>query len=332
MTRANTDNSYPRTSGKLLVALLMTSFTIATLASEAVAFPVSPSTLTYTASIQNPTPESQTITFRKKSMVARPWRASDDAAWMTISPSSGTIAREQDQVTVQVSAVGLAEGTYNGTVSIAIEDKRGRTQVMLVPVTFVVTGGTTTPVPSILLNPTSLTFSGTAGGTAPPSKLFSLTNPTGGTLNWSLSESEAWLGLNVTSGTTTTEIDSISANISTAGLAAGTYTTAITVTASGASNSPQTLPVTLTLNPPTPTTNGSATLTWSANMEEDLAGYNVYVGTQPGVYGPPIPTGLNTTYTVGNLTGGKTYYFSVTAFDNAGNESQHSIEVSKPIL
>lgn len=330
MTCGNIHNSYPKISETLLVVLLMTSFTVATLVSEAVAFPVSPSTLTYTASTQNPTPGPQTITFSKKSMVARAWKASHDAAWMTISPSSGTIAREEDQVTVQVSAVGLAEGTFNGTVSIGIEDKRGKTQVMRVPVTFVVTGGTTTPVPSILLSPTNLIFSGTAGGTAPPSKLFSLTNPTGGTLNWSLTESAAWLGLNVTSGTTTTEIDSISANISTAGLAAGTYTTAITVTASGASNSPQILPVSLTLSQPT--TNGSATLTWSANTEEDLAGYNVYVGTQPGVYGSPIPAGLNTTYTVGNLTGGRTYYFSVTAFDTSGNESEHSIEVSKPIL
>ena len=100
--------------------------------------------------------------------------------------------------------------------------------------------------------------------------------------------------------------------------------------ASGATNSPQTIPVTLTLSPPT--TTGTVTLTWAPNTETDLAGYKVYVGTQPGIYGAPISMGNTTSYTTGNLTSGRTYYFSVTAFDSAGNESQHSTEVSKPIL
>jgi fibronectin type 3 domain-containing protein len=156
-----------------------------------------------------------------------------------------------------------------------------------------------------------------------------LTNPTGGTLTWTLSESAAWLGLNVTSGTTTTEVDSISASVSTTGLAAGTYSTAIIVAASGSTNSPQTIPVTLTLT--APTTNGTASLSWDPSTDTSLAKYNLYMGTQPGVYGPPVAVGMNTSYTAGNLTGGKTYYFSVTAVNGAGSESQHSNEVSKTI-
>ncbi|MGH7146711.1 MAG: hypothetical protein ACREIJ_02265 [Nitrospiraceae bacterium] len=42
--------------------------------------------------------------------------------------------------------------------------------------------------------------------------------------------------------------------------------------------------------------------------------------------------GMITSYIAGNLTSSKTYYFSVTALDSAGNESQHSTEMSKPIL
>ena len=89
------------------------------------------------------------------------------------------------------------------------------------------------------------------------------------------------------------------------------------------------VPVTLTLTPPT--TTGTATLTWDANAETDLAGYNVYMGTQSGVYGAPISIGNTTSYTVGNLTGGRTYYFSLTAVDGAGNESERSAEVSKAV-
>jgi hypothetical protein len=308
----------------------MSALSTAVMTSEVLAFPVAPSTLSYSASKESPAPPAQSVTFSKNSIVPKPWTTSSDVTWITISPSTGTIAREQDQITVQVNATGLPIGTYSGNVRIAIEDKRGRTQIMPVPVTLVVGGGTPTPTPSMLLNPVSLNFSGTAGGAVPSAKTFTLTNQTGGTLTWTLTKSAAWLGLNVTTGTTTNEIDSISASITTNGLAAGTYSAAITVAASGASNSPQVIPVTLALSPPT--TIGTATLTWAPNLESDLSGYNVYMGTQPGIYGAPISVGMTTSYTVGGLTSGKTYFFSVTAINNMGNESLPSTEVSKPVL
>jgi hypothetical protein len=318
-----------------LVTILRTALFLAASAmtSEGLAFPVAPATLSYAASITSPTPPSQTVTFSKKSLVPRLWTASGDAAWIAISPPSGTISREQDQIAVQVNATGMAAGTYSGTVRIAITDKNDRIQVTPVPVTLTVTGGsattTGTVTSSILLNPTSLSFSGVAGGPAPLAKPLTLSNPTGGTLTWTLTETAAWLGLNITSGTTTTETDSISASVSTTGLAAASYSTVITVTASGSSNSPQAIPVTLTVTPPT--ISGTATLSWDANTDPDLAGYNVYMGTQPGVYGAPISIGNTTSYTVGNLTGGRTYYFSLTAVDTSGNESLHSSEVSKSV-
>jgi len=319
-----------------LVTILRTALFLAAsaMASEGLAFPVAPATLSYSASITSPTPPSQTVTFSKKSLVPRLWTASGDAAWIAISPPSGTISREQDQIAVQVNATGMAAGTYSGTVRITISDKNDRPQVTPVPVTLVVTAGTPTVgsltvTPSILLNPTSLSFSGVAGGPAPLAKPLTLSNPTGGTLTWTLTETAAWLGLNISSGTTMTETDSISASVSTTGLAAGSYSTVITVTASGSSNSPQAIPVTLTVTPPT--TNGTAALSWEANTDPDLAGYNVYMGTQPGVYGAPISIGNTTSYTVGNLTGGRTYYFSLTAVDTSGNESLHSSEVSKSV-
>jgi hypothetical protein len=313
------------------LTVIFTVLSAVALAGEAFAFPVAPSTLTYNASTTSPTPPSQTVTFSKKSLVPREWTASGDQAWLVLNPGSGTIAREQDHIIVQVNATGLAAGTYNGTVRIAIAEKNSRMQVTSVPVTLVVSGASSnlTVKPSILLNPTSLSFSGTAGGPSPLAKPITVSNPTGGTLTWTLSETAAWLGLNIMSGTTTTEIDSISASVSTTGLAAGTYSTVVSVTASGASNTPQMVPVTLTLTPPT--TSGTATLTWDANSEANLAEYKVYMGTQSGVYGTPISVGNTTSYTVGNLTGGRTYYFSLTAVDSAGNESERSAEVSKPV-
>ncbi len=73
----------------------------------------------------------------------------------------------------------------------------------------------------------------------------------------------------------------------------------------------------------------SITVQWAVNSESDLAGYHVYQGTDSGSYGPPIDVGNTTTYTAGNLQSGLTYYYAVTAYDTAGNESPPSTEVSK---
>jgi hypothetical protein len=79
------------------------------------------------------------------------------------------------------------------------------------------------------------------------------------------------------------------------------------------------------------TTSDSATLQWAANIEPDLAGYRIYHGTAPGVYGVVQAVGTTTTYQYTNLEPSKTHYFTITAFDTAGNESLPSLEVSKTI-
>lgn len=85
--------------------------------------------------------------------------------------------------------------------------------------------------------------------------------------------------------------------------------------------------------PPSPST-GIVTLTWTANAEPDLAGYKIYVGTASGTYSYPgsaFVTGTVTTYTVSNLPKDQTYFFAMTAYDSAGNESPLSAEVSKTL-
>ena len=73
-----------------------------------------------------------------------------------------------------------------------------------------------------------------------------------------------------------------------------------------------------------------ASLSWNPNSEPDLAGYKVHYGTSSRTYGTSINVGKKTTYTVTGLSAG-TYYFTVTAFDTAGNESGFSNEVAKII-
>lgn len=99
---------------------------------------------------------------------------------------------------------------------------------------------------------------------------------------------------------------------------------------------------------PTPTPIvGSATLTWlapSTNSDgspiTDLAGYVVYMSNQGGSYTmndivarvpATVPTGgTQEFYQIDNLAQG-TYYFAITAYNNAGAESSWSTQVSKSI-
>ena len=85
---------------------------------------------------------------------------------------------------------------------------------------------------------------------------------------------------------------------------------------------------------PSPST-GSLTLTWAANKEPDLAGYKIYVGTASGTYnfpGSAFVIGTVTSYTISNLPNGQTYFFAMTAYNSAGNESLLSAEVSKSLF
>ena len=76
--------------------------------------------------------------------------------------------------------------------------------------------------------------------------------------------------------------------------------------------------------------NNLVNLTWTANGEPDLAGYNLYRGTALG--GPytrvntPLITG--TSYSDTNLTNGTPYYYVLRAVDSSTNESGNSSEIT----
>ena len=396
----------------------------------ALALSVAPTSLSFSTTPGGPPPAPQSITFWKGGDRTKNYSVRANSSWVTVTPTAGTLSSEQDQITVSVNPSGLSGGNYATSVVIAVEGLKGRINRTTIPVSLTVGGTSSTP--SISLNPSTLSFSGVAGGSAPTAQVITLTNPSGGTLSWTTSDNASWLILSTGSGTTTTETDSISATVNPTGLTAGTYTAAVTVSSSGAANTPQVIPVSLTLSPAPmsspiinlsvpsltftgtsvgaspsaqsftisntgtgtltwtagdnaawlslspasgtntgtvsaavnltglaagtyngtvtvsatgatsktlpvsftvnpATTAGSLSLTWSANTEPDLAGYKVYVGTQSGVYGPPIAVGPVTAYQLNNLAKNTTYFVSITAVDTAGNESLRSAEVSKSL-
>ncbi len=76
---------------------------------------------------------------------------------------------------------------------------------------------------------------------------------------------------------------------------------------------------------------GSATVSWDANPEPDLAGYKIYYGKDSGNYQNQVYVGNVTDYRLTGLKEGERYYFAVTALDFSGNESTLSDEVETVI-
>jgi hypothetical protein len=184
---------------------------------------------------------------------------------------------------------------------------------------------------------------------------------------WEPKTSVPWISLSPGYGsinTITSELDKVQVTVNTTSLNTGTNSGVVYIWESGSGLSRLiTVPVTITVtpsgttppppsspppaattpvgsvtppppppppSPPVPTT-GTATVTWAANNETDLAGYKLYVGTVSGVYNKTIDVGNRTSYAI-TLPKGVTYFFAVTAYDKSGNESRHSGEQSRSLF
>ncbi|MDZ7318277.1 MAG: fibronectin type III domain-containing protein [candidate division KSB1 bacterium] len=73
------------------------------------------------------------------------------------------------------------------------------------------------------------------------------------------------------------------------------------------------------------------TVQWVPNSETDLAGYKLYYGTASRQYHTAVRVGTATSCTVKNLLPGYDYFFAISAYDIAGNESALSDEVTLTI-
>jgi hypothetical protein len=74
-------------------------------------------------------------------------------------------------------------------------------------------------------------------------------------------------------------------------------------------------------------------LSWSINLETDLAGYRVYRSEQPGGNGVLLNPDLlpSPAFRDMSVLSGHHYWYSVTAVDRAGNESAHSAPVQADV-
>ncbi len=161
------------------------------------------------------------------------WSITTNASWLDCSPLSGT---DSATISVSVDSSGLSSGTYTGTISVSDPDAVNSPQTITVTLSL-----SECSPPSIQLNASQLFFEGGSGNTI-ANQTFNISNTGCQTLNWTVNTDSSWLSCSPTQGETSGEI---TVSVNSSGLADGTYTGTITVTGTGASNSPQTIAVTL---------------------------------------------------------------------------------------
>jgi hypothetical protein len=205
--------------------------------SQSPSLQILPTSLTF-ASTVGTSPASQNLTIANIGSGTLTWSVTSNATWLTASPTSGS---QGANVTVTANNTGLTAGTYNASLTFTSPGANNSPQI--IPVSF-----TLTPAASLVVNPTSLTFSGTAGGSAPPSQTISITNPSGTNLAWTATSSVPWLTFTSNTGGTP---GSLIVTATPGSLANGTYNGTVTLTPT--SGSAVLVPVTFTLAAPAPT-------------------------------------------------------------------------------
>jgi hypothetical protein len=194
-------------------------------------FSTAPSLLSFSTNYLAPNPAAQTVQMSSASALA--WTAVSTANWLTVSPVNGV-----SPATLQVGANSstLSPGTYTGAVQIVSLGATTTTQLVAVTLNVIA------PPPTLLVSPGSMSFVSLTGQPAPATQYLSITNGGSGSFNYTVSASAPWITLSTTSGP---EPATVSIGVNTAGLADGSYSGTITVTASGIANSPITVPVSL---------------------------------------------------------------------------------------
>ncbi len=159
----------------------------------------------------------------------------ENISWAIPSPIQGTTPQN---VNVLVNITTLPVGTYIDSlkvVSAGADNSPKYVKLILV---------VQPPPPTIGVNPNQFFFNAIAGGTNPSPKTLTITNVGSGTLNWNVSNSQTWLGLNPTFGVDSGDV-TVSVDIT--GVPYGVYKDTIVVSDTNATNDPVLVPVTLTV-------------------------------------------------------------------------------------
>ncbi len=156
--------------------------------------------------------------------------------WLNATQSGTITSGSTGVVQVSVNGSNLAAGTYNGSVIITSPGTTG--SPITVNVTLVVAPGT------LSVTPASLSFTEVAGTAAQSQNVQVSGTPSALNFTVSTPSNAPWLTATASSLTTPATVQ---VSVGNTGLTPGTYTSQVTITSPGATGSPQTVNVTLTV-------------------------------------------------------------------------------------
>jgi hypothetical protein len=226
-----------------------------------------PSNLSFAVTLPgaNPAPKSVTVGVNGGGTLA--FTAASTSPWLSVSPSGGS-----NGTTLQVSVddSNLTPGTYSG--SVRLTSLGAGVSPLVVPVTFTVSGAP----PVINVSSGGFSFLATSGAPQPAAQAVAISNSGYGTLSWTAISDSPWLYATPSSGAAPS---TIGVNVSAGSLAPGTYSGHISISGTGASNSPVSIPVTLSVLAPALNENFSnAAAGWLISPMGNAAGWSVVNG------------------------------------------------------
>jgi uncharacterized protein (TIGR03437 family) len=211
-----------------------------------------PNALTFNTQVNGATPPPQNITIASTSSTDQlnynvMLNTVTGSNWLSVNSVGGITSPTGTTIGITATPGLLSPGTYTGTVTITATGPGGAAVAdspISIPVIFNVSAGT------ISADKSSLNFTQLAGGTAPAAQTVNITGAPGAialTVS-TTTDTGTWLTATPVSGSTPLAVQ-VSANAGT--LAAGTYNGKVIITAAtppGATGSPITIPVTLTVS------------------------------------------------------------------------------------
>jgi uncharacterized protein (TIGR03437 family) len=216
---------------------------------------VAPATLNFTQAAGGAAPPAQTISVTSTGSALQFSAFASGGNWLSVSPANATTP---GQLSVTVTAAGMAAGSYSGQINIVAAGAGNSPQTVTVNLTV---GPGQSLVVSTRGTANALSFT-SAAGIAPPSQTIGVTASAGSlpfvtVIGITTPQGGNWLSVSPISGTAGSTPANLTVSVNPQGLNPGTYTGSITFTATNASNSPLTINVTYVVTAiptPAPTT------------------------------------------------------------------------------
>ncbi|HET9385528.1 MAG TPA: hypothetical protein VFO67_10295 [Gemmatimonadales bacterium] len=220
---------------------------------------VSPTTITRSTSLGSGAVFNETIQIINSGTGRLDWIASEDRSWLSLNATSGN---GDASLGVTINSAGLERGTYTEDIVISAPGALGSPAHVSVTLTVL--------APGLAVSPSSIGDTVPAGTTAPSTRTLRVTNSGNGSVTWTASKTQPWVGLSKTAGGAP---EDVVVTLDPNGLPPGIYSDTIVFTSPEATNGSVKVPVTfgitqpgLNVSPPSI----SATAEERANDQQDF--------------------------------------------------------------